>query len=218
GTPTTDTLFLMDKDAEAGLDAAAVVLPTHVPETNTAILDFYTRVNDVGIPFMVYQPPAIKTHQLTLELVAELMELSHFVGLKDSSRDLMLFSELCYFFGDEISVIQGVEMLQLPALVCGSAGIVGGGANLYPGLLAKLNTIFAAGDLSGSRAIQHEIIESWRKIVPGNAFRTWVKQVWQEKGVIETSRTRMDENKPLASPEQLQQLLALLDLGETPRV
>ena len=111
GLPTQDTLFLVEQIAKAGLDAAAVVLPTHVPDTIEDIFNFYKEVNAIGLPFMVYQPAVIRTHKLSLELLERLIELPNFVGLKDSSRNLMLFSEMCYRFGNTISVIQGVEII-----------------------------------------------------------------------------------------------------------
>jgi 4-hydroxy-tetrahydrodipicolinate synthase len=214
GLPTSDTLHLVEQIAKTGLDVAAVVLPTHVPDTNEAIVAFYREVDAVGLPFMVYQPVGFQTHKLSLELLQRLIELPNFVGLKDSSFNLMVFSEMCYRFGNTISVIQGVEMLQLPALACGSAGIVGGGANLYPGLLASLNKSFTAGYLDHARVLQHEINSAWEKISAAKNFRTWTKQIWQSKGVITTTASRVDQNPVLASPTVLAELLNLVDLGE----
>lgn len=215
GLSTAETLQLVQQIARVGLDLAAVVLPIHVPDTPEAMSAFYREVDAVGLPFLVYQPAGFSTHKLSLELLERLIDLPRFVGLKDSSMNLMLFSEMCYRYGHTISVIQGVEMLQLPALACGSAGIVGGGANLYPGWLSALNKSFTAGYLDHARKVQHEISTTWYKLSASKNFRTWLKQVWQAKGIIDTSFSRIDEDAVLASPAELEELLHLIDLGET---
>ena len=96
----------------------------------------------------------------------------------------------------------------------GSAGIVGGGGNLYPGLLARLNTVFSDGDLAAAQQLQQDIVDAWRKMSAGKAVRTWVKQVWQQQGIIETAFSRFDAGKALADYDTLNELTALIDLGE----
>jgi len=212
GLPTADTLGLVEFAAQQGLDLVSVVLPTHVPDTPADILAYYREVGQVGLPFMVYRPPAVTTHGLTPQLVEDLLAIPTFVGLKDSSRDLELFAILCQRFGDDVSVIQGVEMLHLPALALGSAGIIGGGSNVYPGLLRKLATAFAANDLATARQLQLTIIEAWAFLADSGHFRTLAKTMWQSRGCLTGTFSPCDG--PVSVPAaELAHALDLLDLG-----
>jgi 4-hydroxy-tetrahydrodipicolinate synthase len=213
GLPTAETLKLAAFAGEQGLDGVSVVLPTHVPDTPQDILDYYREVGQVGTPFMVYRPPMVTTHGLTPELVEALLEVPTFVGLKDSSRDLELFAILCQRFGEEVSVIQGVEMLHLPALALGSAGVIGGGGNVYPGMLKQLTTAFAAGDYASARKLQLEIIEAWAFLESSGHFRSLTKAMWQSRGVLTGTFSLCDG--PVSIPaDELTHALDLLALDD----
>ena len=212
GLPTAETLRLVDFAAVQGLDAVSVVLPTHLPDTAAAILAYYREVGQVGLPFMVYRPPAVTTHGLTPELVADLLDIPTFVGLKDSSRDLELFAILCQRFGHEVSIIQGVEMLHLPALALGSAGIIGGGNNVYPGLLRKLTAAFTAGDFATARELQLAIIEAWAFLADSGHFRALAKALWQSRGCLTGTFSACDGRVTIPAAE-LAHACQLLDLG-----
>ena len=96
----------------------------------------------------MYWSPVASDHRPSLALVDLLMKMKNFVGLKDSSRDMVTFTDICTHYGAEISAFQGVEMLHLASLAVGSVGVVGGGLNLYPRLLAEITEAFNAGDLA----------------------------------------------------------------------
>jgi 4-hydroxy-tetrahydrodipicolinate synthase len=213
GLPTAETLKLAEFAGEQGLDGVSVVLPTHVQDTPQDILDYYREVGQVGTPFMVYRPPMVTTHGLTPELVEALLEVPTFVGLKDSSRDLELFTILCERFGHEVSVIQGVEMLHLPALALGSAGVIGGGSNVYPGMLKRLTAAFEARDFATARKLQLQIIRAWAFLADSEHFRTLVKAMWRSRGVL-TGTFSLCDGPVAVSADELEHALTLLDLGD----
>ena len=162
---------------------------------------------------MVYRPSTVTTHGLTPELVECLLGIPTFVGLKDSSKDLELFAVLCARFGDQVSVIQGVEMLHLAALALGGAGVIGGGANVYPGLLKRLSAAFEAGDLERARKLQLAVIEAWAFLADSGHFRSLVKALWQDQGCATGTFSLCDGPVTVSAPE-LARARELLDLGE----
>ncbi|MFI4913134.1 MAG: dihydrodipicolinate synthase family protein [Sedimentisphaeraceae bacterium JB056] len=201
GKSTEETLELSNSVKEHKLDAIAVVVPTHIEDTIEAMLEYYGLVNEIGLPFMVYRPPFITTHQLSEELVGSMMKFENFVGLKDSSRNMELFAALCAKFGDQISIFQGVEMLHLPSLACGSAGTVGGGLNIYPGLIADITNAFDAHDISKAIRIQSYVTGLWSKLNPDGSFRWRFKHLWKQLGVIEGTHCRIGDSINIDSDE-----------------
>jgi dihydrodipicolinate synthase/N-acetylneuraminate lyase len=111
------------------------------------------------------------------------------------------FAAICAGFGEDISVFQGVEMLHLPSLACGSAGVIGGGLNLYPGVLAALTQAFARHDLASARQLQQEASDNWSILNSRKSFRWICKRIWAEEGMITGTFCRESEDAPLSSPE-----------------
>lgn len=201
GASTDETLEMSSFVKESNLDALAVIVPTHVEDTIDAVLEYYKLIDAIGLPFMVYRPPYVTTHHLSEELISAMMELKNFVGLKDSSRNMELFASLCARFADDISIFQGVEMLHLPSLACGSAGTVGGGLNIYPKLIADITSAFDAHDIPKAIKIQSDVAGLWAKLNPDGSFRWRFKYLWKQLGVIEGTHCRIGDPITVESDE-----------------
>jgi 4-hydroxy-tetrahydrodipicolinate synthase len=205
GLPLDQVIELTRLVVSVGLDGVAVVVPPDVPTETTAVEQYFRQIGETGAPFAVYWSPVVSEHRSSLALIASLMEMENFVGLKDSSRDMVTFTDICTQYGSEISAFQGVEMLHLASLAVGSVGVVGGGLNLYPRLLAEISEAFTAQDLQKARALQQRVNESWDYIAQGKGFRSLCKHYWKERGVIQGAFCREGANlEPTA--EKMQKL------------
>ena len=154
GLPEPETLELANLFRRHPFTVAAVTAPEPVTDTPEELIEAIAPVAATGIPFSVYWTPMIPKSKPSFRSVEALMRFPNFVGLKDSSRDMVNFTTIATAFGGEISVFQGVEMLHLASLAVGSAGMVGGGLNFYPGLAAGVTEHFRRGDLDAARALQ----------------------------------------------------------------
>jgi 4-hydroxy-tetrahydrodipicolinate synthase len=205
GLPLDQVIELTRLVVSVGLDGVAVVVPPDVPTEVEAVEQYFRKIGEAGAPFAVYWSPVVSEHRPSLALVSSLMKLKNFVGLKDSSRDMVTFTDICTHYGAEISAFQGVEMLHLASLAVGSVGVVGGGLNLYPRLLAEISDAFAVHDLQKARALQQRVNVSWEYIAKGKGFRSLCKHYWKDRGVIQGTFCREGANlTPTA--EQLEKL------------
>ena len=107
---------------------------------------------------------------------------------------MVVFTDLCTRYGREISIFQGVEMLHLCSLAVGSAGIVGGGLNLYPRLLAEITTAFENGDLDSARTLQQQVNTHWEHLNADTAFRSVCKHYWKTQGLLKGVYCRVGNN------------------------
>lgn len=201
GVEKEQMVELAEASSNARLDAIAAVVPEFVDGTPEGLYRYFSPLGETGLPLMVYWPSHVKNQKPTPELVASLMRIPTFVGTKDSSRDMETFAAICAEFGEQISVFQGVEMLHLPSLACGSAGVIGGGLNLYPGLLAALTNAFNRHDLPAAIRLQHEATNSWSILNAHNSFRWICKRIWAEQGMITGTYCRESDDAPLSSQE-----------------
>ena len=201
GLPVEDMLELSTFALEKGIDALTFVLPDSVQPDPEAVFTYLTPLRKRNFPFLLYWTPAYSRHRSDMAVVEKLLEIPSFVGLKDSSQDMVVFTDLCTQYGQEISIFQGVEMLHLCSLAVGSAGVVGGGLNVYPRLLAEITTAFTLGDLDKARALQRQVNRHWEQISVGDAFRSACKHYWKTQGFLKGAYTRMGKN--LASESEL---------------
>jgi 4-hydroxy-tetrahydrodipicolinate synthase len=211
GLPLDQVTELTRLVVSVGLDGVAVVVPPDVPAEQDAVVQYFAAIAEAGAPFTVYWSPVASKHQPTLALVEKLMGMKNFVGLKDSSRDMVTFTDICACYGREISAFQGVEMLHLASLAVGSAGVVGGGLNLYPRLLAEITEAFDQRDFDKARKLQQRVNESWSTIARGGGFRSLCKHYWRDRGVIRGTFCREGVNLS-PSADQMNELRDLAAL------
>ena len=184
GLPYDQMIELARLSQRLGLDAVAMSVPVEVEPGTDTVVSYFSRVAELGIPFMVYWTPMAKNHSPTCEIVEGLMKYENFVGLKDSSRDMVAFTSIAARFGNDVSVLQGVEMLHLASLAVGSCGIVGGGLNIYPGLFSEITECVDSCNYSEARALQLSANQAWDRLIRKKAFRSYCKQYWKRAGVI----------------------------------
>jgi dihydrodipicolinate synthase/N-acetylneuraminate lyase len=194
GLPRDKMLELSVFALQKGLDAVAFVIADDVQPEPEAVYTYLEPIITADIPFLLYWSPSYSQHRASLALIERLLASQAFVGLKDSSRDMVMFTELCTRYGEELSIFQGVEMLHLSSLAVGSAGVVGGGLNLYPALPTEISTAFAAGEWKQARALQQRMNQSWAQLNAQRAFRSVCKHYWRRQGIVRGVYCRVGPN------------------------
>lgn len=192
GLPEEETIDLTEFAAKEGLDCVSMPIPPCEDKEIGRLFSYFEKIGKIGMPFMAYWPHKHKNPPAIL--FEKLMEAPAFVGIKDSSRNMELFLKTCVSFGKTISIFQGDETLHLPSLACGSAGIIGGGLNLYPGLLAQITTAFNKHDYEKARELQLKVIDSWKVLSKNDNYRWLCKKTWKERGVIQGDYCKEGKN------------------------
>jgi len=116
--------------AEDGADGVLLLPPTLYRANRAEVLTHYSKVNEVGLPIMMYNNPIDTKVDLTPDLIAELYELDNVVAVKEFSLDARRVREikdLC-----DIDVIAGADDLLFEALVAGATGWFAGYPNAFP--------------------------------------------------------------------------------------
>lgn len=211
GVEKEEMLALASAAADAGLTGVAAVVPESVPNKPAALYEHFAPLGDTGLPVIIYWTPHVKSHKPSPEALEALMRIPGFAGIKDSSRDMEVFAAICAQFGDTISIFQGVEMLHLPSLVCGSAGVIGGGLNLYPSLLAGVSEAFDRHAPPRARDLQQQAARNWARLNRHGSFRWITKRYWAEQGLIEGTWCRVSDDVPLTEPE-MEEIRAMVKL------
>ncbi len=154
--------------AQVGAYAVALISPEDIPEGPEALYHHISTVaRSVDLPIMLYDPHGSGPRSVTPALMRRMLDEGiRIIAIKYRSLrgdDMLAMVEAVE---DRVAVLAGAETVFLPTLAVGGVGVVGGGCNIYPGLLARMQKDFAAGRndlaLAAQRRVNHLLDETER--------------------------------------------------------
>ena len=145
---------------DAGADAVVVHFPKWVKNEEDAIF-FYKKLLDISkIPIILYYSKGIP-YKVSVKTIINLSKNENIIGIKDSSYDVSRIGKLIAYASENMSIIQGSELLYLPSLVIGIDGVIGGGLNIHPYTFKMLEDNFRRCNLDVAKEIHWKIIKIW---------------------------------------------------------
>src|SRR5207248_10541968 len=156
---TRATIELTKQAAERGVDAVLVKNPFYFKSQMTfdVYLNHYTAVAEASpVPVIIYNVPVFTGVPLQSRLVIELAKHPNICGLKDSSGDVKLISEVVWNT-DKFPVLAGAAPTLFPAMAAGARGGIVAIACAAPKATLALYRAFAAGDYKRAGLMQHII-------------------------------------------------------------
>jgi len=158
---TQATIDLTRQAADRGADAVLVKNPFYFKSQMTfdVYMAHYTAVADAApIPIIIYNVPVFTGVPLQSRLVIELAKHPNILGLKDSSGDVKLISEVVWNTDPvRFGVLAGAAPTLLPAMFAGARGGIIALACAAPKAALALYRAFAAGDYKRAGEIQRII-------------------------------------------------------------
>ncbi len=145
---------------EDGADGVLLLPPTIYRANRGEIIEHYTRVNEVGLPIMLYNNPFDTKVDLTPDLIAELYELENVVAVKEFSADIrrvLEIKERC-----DIDVIAGADDLLFESLVVGATGWFAGYPNAFPQEAVEIYDLVQAGKIADARDLYEQLVAVFR--------------------------------------------------------
>src|SRR5438094_9057059 len=156
---TRATIELTKQAAERGVDAVLVKNPFYFKSQMTfdVYLNHYTAVAEASpVPVIIYNVPVFTGVPLQSRLVIELAKHPNIGGLKDSSGDVKLISEVVWNT-DKFPVLAGSAPTLFPAMAAGARGGIVAIACAAPKAMLTLHRAFTAGDYKRAGVVQRII-------------------------------------------------------------
>ena len=122
---TGETIARAQRAAELGYDAVLVKTPHYFKPllTPAALERHYLAVADASpVPVLIYSIPQYTGISITAEWVARLAGHPNIVGIKESSGNVQLASEIIHLCPPEFSTLVGSSATLFPSLLLGAAG------------------------------------------------------------------------------------------------
>jgi len=155
---TQATIALTREAADRGVDAVLIKNPFYFkPQmTHDVYMAHYTAVADASpVPVIIYNVPVFTGVPLQSKLVIELAKHPNIRGMKDSSGDVKLISEVVWNTdGAKCPVIAGSAPTLFPAMAAGAKGGIIAIACAAPKPALALYRAFMAGDYKKANDFQ----------------------------------------------------------------
>lgn len=154
-----ETMRQTDLAAEAGADAALVIIPHYFSHDQATLEAYFRAVADAAsIPIYLYSMPALTGMRLEPDTVAALADHENVHGLKDSSGDLGLFQRYIDAVGDsDFDCLVGSGNIYAPALDAGAAGGILAVSNAVPERASEIYRLHQ-GSKDAARTVSQHIV------------------------------------------------------------
>lgn len=161
GTSLEETLSLSLYAQQKGADAVGIIVPDFIEPSEETIFQYFQQIDSaLNIPVMIYDPRGSGKNSITPQVMKRMAdEFNNVKGIKYRTTDGERMARMVKEVGDKIAVLSGVEGVFLTDLAIGVAGVVGGGGNLFPELLADVQTQFELGNITQARQAQFRILD-----------------------------------------------------------
>ena len=169
---------------EKGADAISVIAPYFYPSDGAALEAFFTQIAAAvpGLPVYLYNNPGRSASGISSSLVGKLAKkVKNIVGIKDSSKDLILFQEYVEVGGENFACIIGTDGLVYPAMMVGAVGVVSAVANPFPELMVALNNAVLAKQYERARRLQL-LVNQLRVVLKIGPYLAGYKEIMRLRG------------------------------------
>lgn len=181
---TAATAGLCRHAQQAGADAVAAIAPYFYPLDDLGLERFYQTLAAAvpDLPIYLYNNPGRSASSISASLAAHLhRECPNIVGIKDSSKDLILFQDYLEMGGPDFHVVVGTDGLVFPAMMVGGTGVVSAVANPFPELMVGLCNAVAAGEYGQARQLQL-LVNQLRTVLKIGPYLAGYKEILRLRG------------------------------------
>jgi 4-hydroxy-tetrahydrodipicolinate synthase len=208
---TSEAIALTRHAKEAGADGALLISPYYNKPTQEGIIAHYTQIaRETAFPLVVYNIPGRTASNLLPATLARLADLEQVVGVKEASGDLHQMSEVIARCPQGFAVLSGDDVLTLPLLAIGGAGVVSTASNVAPAEMVELVRAFRAGDLARARDAHYRLLPLF-DVLFCETNPIPVKAALAQRGLIrEEIRLPL---LPLSEPNQEKLRVVMKELG-----
>jgi 4-hydroxy-tetrahydrodipicolinate synthase len=161
GANSTDEAIWLTKSAEAaGVDAVLSVNPYYNKPTQRGLIAHFEAVaKSTKLPIVLYNIPGRCGVNFLPESIDELLKrVGNIAAMKEACGDIVQMMRLVELCGDRITVLSGDDNMLLPLLAVGGKGIISVLANILPGDIKKIITLYKDNKTEESKKLFYKIL------------------------------------------------------------
>jgi 4-hydroxy-2-oxoglutarate aldolase len=157
---TRGTIKEIERATTAGADAVLVITPGFYKSaiTQEALVRHYRAVADAArVPVILYSMPDLTGIKIEPETAAILSEHQNIIGMKDSSADIVKFTEAVRQAPDDFAMMIGNGTVFSEALQAGARGGILAVGCAVPALCLEIYQAVRSGDIDRAGSLQDQL-------------------------------------------------------------
>lgn len=156
---TAEAIRLTRAAEEAGADGALLISPYYNKPTQEGIFRHYAAVAEATrLPLLVYNIAGRTASNILPDTIARMSRVKNIVGVKEASGSLEQVLQILATAAPGFAVYSGDDVLTLPIMAAGGAGVIAVTSNVAPRHMVDLTDALRAGDLVRARTRMHELL------------------------------------------------------------
>ncbi|NLJ42104.1 MAG: 4-hydroxy-tetrahydrodipicolinate synthase [Bacteroidales bacterium] len=161
GNNTQEVINTIRHTDFTGIDGILSVAPYYNKPTQRGLFQHFKSIaNCSPVPVIMYNVPGRTGCNLTADTCIELAkECENIAGVKEASGDLAQIMKIIRGKPESFNVISGDDMLTLPVIAAGGAGVISVLANAFPAATAELVSNALKSNFKTARELQFKYLE-----------------------------------------------------------
>jgi 4-hydroxy-tetrahydrodipicolinate synthase len=151
---TWETYEFTKEVRDMGADAALVAAPYFMPPSFNEIYEHYERLNEIGIPLILYNIPQCTGTHFRWWTAEGLAKLDNVVAIKDTSGDMPFLEAMLEKVRGEVAILVGHDEIVTAALGAGVDGAILSSGNIIPDIWQQIYQAVQSGDMEKARTLQ----------------------------------------------------------------
>lgn len=187
GNSTSQVVEDLAQENLEGFDAILSVSPFYNKPSQEGIYQHFSEVSKASkLPIIVYNVPGrTGSNMLPLTITRLANDFSNIIGIKEAAGDMVQAMEIIRDTPDDFLVISGDDMLALPMVLAGGAGVISVMAQGYPSEFSKMLNLGREGNVKQAFTIQFRLMDGIDLIFKeGNP--AGIKAVFELKNLCES--------------------------------
>ncbi len=158
---TAEALFMTERAAAAGADAALLVVPYYNKPSQAGLIAHYRAIAEAvpQLPLILYDVPGRTGIRLAPETILELAQVPNIVALKDATGGLETLQAIIPMLPTGFTILAGDDNMTLPMMRQGATGVISVASNLLPARIKALVDAARAEDWPAAESLAAEFDE-----------------------------------------------------------
>ena len=161
GNNTQETINFIRHSVLTGVDGILSVAPYYNKPTQRGLFQHFKAIaTSSPLPIIIYNVPGRTSCNISSDTCLELAhECDNIVAVKEASGDISQIMRIIKGKPDNFSVISGDDMLTIPIIAAGGAGVISVLANAFPAQTSELINHSLKNNFKSAREIHFRFLE-----------------------------------------------------------
>lgn len=161
GNNTQEVINSVRHSNLSGVDGILSVAPYYNKPTQKGLFQHFKAIaTSCPIPLVIYNVPGRTSCNISSDTCLELAHAcDNIIGVKEASGDISQIMRIMKGKPDNFSVISGDDMMTIPIISVGGAGVISVLANAFPGQTSEIVTHSLKGNFKSARELQFRFLE-----------------------------------------------------------